>query len=801
MGRTRRRRRLAGLLAALGATAASAPARATDLTLDIPLQARESALMALGREAGLSLGFAPGARCAGRAGVSGRMSLDEALGRLLAGSACVAVRPDVRTVVIRSKPAPAPPVPTPSSAPTVRAPTDLGELVVTADKTESLLSASPYGLTAMSGAELERRGVTDVADLSLIAAGVTVTNLGPGRDKVLLRGLSDGPLTGHTQSTVGLYLGDLRLTYNAPDPDLPLIDVARVEVLRGPQGSLYGAGSIGGILQVIPNAPDPGVRSGRVSASLATTAHGAASSGVEGVLNQPLGTAAAIRIAAWSEIAGGYIDNPNLGERNVDRSRRRGVRVAALWRPIDDLTLDATLVAQAIANRDAHYATPVAGPLAHATTVREPHDNDFLALALAAHWTPDWGHLTLSLGALDHDVGTTYDASAAPPALVAGGGPGKTFKDNNEIRGLVSELRVTSAGPGRWHWTVGAFNALGDQRLDATTISAAPGAAYAEVRRDRLLESAIFGEASFDLTPSLTFTAGGRAFHSRLKAKSEAGTGGQGRSFSGRTTDSGFAPKVLLAYRPAPGLTVYASAAEGYRTAGLNTSGPPGQTFADAGGPQPLRRYGGDELWSYEAGARWRSKSLGLTVRAAVFQADWTDIQADLLLPSGLPFAANLGDGRSRGVELEATYQRGPLTVSGNLVRQEPELRRSAPGLAGRADAGLPGVADATYAATAIWTAPLGRDRTLDLSASYAYVGHSRLTFDAVTAPSMGGYGDLRLAARARSGAWTLRLAVENALDSRGDTLAFGNPFTFREQLQTTPQRPRTATIALSRTF
>lgn len=799
MGRTRRRR-LAGLLAGLGAVAAGAPAVAADLTLDIPLQPREGALMALGRAAGLSLGFSPGAQCGGRVGLRGQMSLDQALQRLLAGSPCVAVRPDARTVVIRPRPLPATPVAPPSS-PAGLAAIELGELVVTADKTESLLSASPYGLTAMSGAELERRGVADVADLSLIAAGVTVTNLGPGRDKVLLRGLSDGPLTGHTQSTVGLYLGDLRLTYNAPDPDLPLIDVARVEVLRGPQGSLYGAGSIGGILQIIPNAPDTAARSGRLSASVATTAHGAGSHGLEGVLNQPIGADVAIRIAGWSEVSGGYIDNLTLGERNVDRSRRRGARVAALWRPVDDVTLEASLIDQTISNRDAHYAAPAVGPLARASASHEPHDNDFLALAVAAHWTPPWGHVTLSIGALDHDVGTTYDASATPAALVEGGGPARTFKDNNEIRGLVSEVRVASTGAGRWHWTVGAFNALGDQRLDATLTPTARVAAYAEVRRDRLLESAVFGEASFDLTSTVTVTAGGRAFHSRLKTRSNVSVGGTARSFEGRTTDSGFAPKLLLAYRPTPSLTLYASTAEGYRTPGLNTSGPPGQTFADPGGPRPVRRYAGDELWSYEAGARWRSSALGLTVRAAIFQADWTDIQSDLLLPSGLPFTANLGDGRSRGVELEAAYRRGPLTVSGNLVRQDPELRRPAPGLAGRADVGLPGVADAAFAATALWTTPLGGDRTLDLSASYAYVGHSRLTFDAVTAPSMGGYGELRIAAAAHSGPWIARVAVDNALNSRGNTLAFGNPFTFRSQLQATPQRPRTVAFSLSRAF
>ncbi|MBY0395028.1 MAG: TonB-dependent receptor plug domain-containing protein, partial [Thermoleophilia bacterium] len=361
--------RLAGLVVALSAAAGAVRARETALWIAIPEQPRPAALMALGRQAGISLGFAPGARCGGRAGASGRMDLDQALARLLDGSDCVASRPDPRTVVVRARPRPRPVDPPPPLA-SILAPTELGEVVVTAGKTETLLSSSPYGLSATTGAELERRGVREVGDLTLLAAGVTVTNLGPGRDKVLLRGLSDGPLTGHTQSTVGLYLGDLRLTYNAPDPNLPLIDVARVEVLRGPQGSLYGAGSIGGILQVVPKAPDTTVASGRGSVGGSATAHGAPSGAVEGMWNQPLaGGDAALRAVAWSEIAGGHLDNPRLGRANVDRSRRRGARLSGLWRASDEFTLEATFVDQAIATRDAHYAEAAAGRPARMTAV------------------------------------------------------------------------------------------------------------------------------------------------------------------------------------------------------------------------------------------------------------------------------------------------------------------------------------------------------------------------------------------------------------------------------------------------
>jgi outer membrane receptor protein involved in Fe transport len=804
IGKRPRGRRVCGLAASLIAGLPTA-ARAGDPNFAIPQQPREAALLALAQQAGLSLGFAPDARCGGHAGLTGHMSVDRALDRLLAGSACRALRPDARTIVIRARPeAQTPPPPQSAAAPPPPEPASrtLAELIVTADKTDRLLSAAPYALTAATGAELDRAGVVDDQALPLLAAGVTVTNLGPGRDKILLRGLSDGPLTGHTQSTVGLYLGDLRLTYNAPDPDLPLIDVERIEVLRGPQGSLYGAGSIGGVLQITPNAPDPRTRGGSITASVSSTAHGAPSHELQGVYNLPLARPdAAVRVVAWSGWAGGYIDNPRLGRKNVNRTKRNGLRLSALWRPTPDLDLGLTFVDQAIDTRDAQYADPAVGLLARRSRVAQPHDNDFIALNLGLRWEPSWGRLTASLGALDHDVGTTYDASSAPSSLVPPGASLRAFADRNEIQALVLETRLASTGPSRFHWSVGAFLAMGDQRLDGKITAAAPVAAYLETRRDNLFERAVFGETSYDLTSRLTLTAGGRLFDSRLKTRSNVTLGAPIRAFTGTSSFKGFAPKLVAAYRPRSRLTLYGQVAEGYRTPGFNTAGPAGQQFSEPGGPQPLRRYAGDELWSYELGGRWRSPRLGLSLRAAAFQADWTDIQADQILPSGLPFTANLGDGRSRGVELEASYLRGRFELNGNLVQQDSELLRSAPGLAIPRNSDLPGMPDRSFALSATYNQPLHNDWSLELRTSFTYVGRSKLALDPSSSASMGGYGDLGAAATLANADFRARLFVHNLLDEHGDTLAFGNPFTFRTLTATTPQRPRTVGVEVSRAF
>lgn len=799
----RGRRVLVCVGAALATGAPSlAQAQAALRVFDIPDQPRQEALLALSAQAGISLGFAQNLRCSGRAGVRGRMSVDQALSRLLSGSACAAVRVDQRTVMIVARPAAAQAsTPRPAPATAAARPVEIGEVIVTATKRETRLGEAPYSLSVIPHETLLQQGVVDTTGLTTLAAGVTVTNLGPGRNKILLRGLSDGPLTGHTQSTVGIYFDELRLTYNAPDPDLRWTDVSRVEVLRGPQGSLYGSGSIGGVVQVVANAPDPTARTGSIGITGESTAHGEASGVVEGVVNQPFaGGAGAVRLVGWGESSGGYIDNVASGRDNVDRTRRTGGRAALLWSPGAAFSVEATLISQAITSRDTHYAQPAIGALARSTAYPEPHDNDFLAASLTARWRAPIADLTLTTGLIDHTVTSHYDASDAPTDLVLPGAQPAVYRDENEIRGLVSEARIVSRGPGRLQWLAGAFTSTGAQRLETGLVDTAGRAGYGELRHDDLIESALFGEASYALGERLTFTAGGRLFSSRLRTRSEVTLGQAVKPFAGKAKDSGFAPKLVAAYRLSPGASLYLQAVEGYRTSGFNTAGPPGQPFG-AQAEQPLRRYGGDELWSYEAGLNWTTTDGAGRLRAALFHSDWRHIQADLLLPSGLPFTANIGEGQVTGLELEAGRRIGGLSLSGNLTLQSPELQHLDPGFASRPDSGLPGVPSVAFALLAEYERPLGERWTLELASRYAYVGRSRLTFNADLAPQMGGYGDLRLSAAARSGQLRLSAYVDNLADSRGDTFSYGNPFSIEVSRQSTPQRPRTVGLAVSRGF
>ncbi|MDI1365974.1 MAG: TonB-dependent receptor, partial [bacterium] len=639
-------------------------------------------------------------------------------------------------------------------------------------------------------------GLRDAGDLATVVPSMTVTNLGTGRDKIMLRGLSDGPLTGRTQSMVGLYLDDSRLTYNAPDPDLLLIDMAQVEVLRGPQGALYGAGSLGGVLHLVTEQPNPGDFDGWVSASAAMTKGGAASSGLSGMVNLPLlqGRGAA-RLVAYREVQGGYIDDVGLGLKDVNRTIRTGARLSVRLDLGAQWILTGGIVGQAINAADTQYGLANEAPYTRRNQVREPHDNDFAEAHVGLRGEFGGVQARWTVSAVRHDIVSRYDATAAPPVPLP---PGPAaFDDDNQIQGLVTEGSLASPADARIQWLAGAFLARTrqDNALALSRLADGPTPAFAEARRDTLDEAALFGEATLPINGSLSATLGGRLFASRTRVSSLITTPTRGPvTFDGALSRSGFAPKVVLAYALSPAVLIYAQAAEGYRAGGFNTTGPPDQVFTTRGA-EPHRLYEGDELWSLEVGGKLSLLDGRAKLRAAMFQARWKNIQSDQLLPSGLPFTANIGDGRNVGLELEGAYRAGRLRLTGSFLFNGPELENANPAFPARRDLSLAGVPGRAGGFTAHYDWPLGSDLNLEIDTRYAYVGHSSLTFDATTAPSMGSYATGRLALGLASDRWRLTVALDNPTETDGDTFAYGNPFSLRTTRQVTPPRPRTTSI------
>jgi len=799
--RGRARRRL-GLASAIGLSVLPLRAHAVDdagVVFSIAPGRVKTAATAFAIQGRVSIELGEAEACGPSPGFSGRAAPAAALRAVLKDTGCEAVQIDARGFRIVRR-----------SAPTVRAPAarrledgpevlaPLAELVVVATRRPALADRLAYSVSALDANALSARGVRDAADLALAVPAMTVTNLGPGRDKVILRGLSDGPLTGQTQSMVGIYLDDVRLTYNAPDPDLPLIDVGQVEVLRGPQGALYGAGSLGGVLQIVTRRPDPSGFDAWTETSVATTRGGQVGGTASAMVNLPLvrGRAAA-RLVAYAERSGGYIDDPGQGRSDVNRTRRSGMRLSLRTEVGPDWTAESGLVVQAISSADTQYADRAVGPYARRNRIAEPHDNDFLAAHVGAHGELFGREARVTLAAVRHDLSSRYDASAAPPIAVPGGEP-VAFDDDNHVGAVVAEASLASRPEGRLQWQAGVFLARTRQGRDEAL--RAEGAAVSllahETRRDVLAEGALFGEVIGDLGDGWSVTLGGRLFATRSEASSQATAADLTAHFRDRQGYRGFAPKAVLSYAPSSSVLIYAQAAEGYRAGGFNTSVIPGQVFDTQGG-EPQRRYQGDELWSFEAGAKASLLNGRVRLRAAAFQASWRNIQSDQLLPTGLPYTANLGDGRNLGLEFEGSYLQGGLRLDASFLMNNPELESVNAAFPGRKELGLAGAPRSSASLSAHYERPVGDGWRLGLDSRLAYVGRSRLSFDAATAPVMGDYVSARAGVTLSAPRWALSVAVDNMFDGAGDTFAYGNPFTLKRLRQTTPQTPRTVSIGL----
>ncbi|MDI1364735.1 MAG: TonB-dependent receptor [bacterium] len=726
------------------------------------------------------------------------MSVQTALEKILAHSGCAYVLPDTRTVLIRkiAAPRPQPHVVEAKSA------LGLGEVIITAQRHPNLPGRTPYAISAMSGGALRREGLTSLAELSGQVAGMTVTNLGPGRDKILLRGLSDGAFTGQTQSMVALYLDDVPITYSAPDPDLRLVDIDRVEILRGPQGTLYGGGSLGGIVRVITRQPDLDRYQGSILAGLSETQNAGRGDELEAMANLPLLPGkVALRAVVYHDSQGGYIANSALGLKHVNHSRRDGVRASLRTALSSHWTASLGYTRQSINNDDTQYGLKRLGGHRRDNRVREPHDNDFDHISLSLSGDGDWGKVTGSVSRLSHHFDSHYDASSAAGLYGLAGGPIVLIEDKS-IDLTVAEATYATPADHRLRALVGGFGSTGHIQLvnDLHALPTTGSSAYVETRTNKISEVAIYGEVSLDLTPRLTATAGLRWFDFRFDTASTVLQTTGRRRFEDGNDATGLSPKALLSYAAGSDTLFYAQAAQGYRPGGFNTAGRIGQVFDAAGAPP--RRYDADELWNYEIGAKFKVLDGRLQGRVAAFYATWKAVQSDQYLSDGTAYTVNIGNGDNRGFEFEGAFRAtSQLDLRAAALLNDPQITRSNFDVNARRDAGLPGVSRGSASLGGDYHRQLPGDRTLRVQAQAAYVGSSNLTFEADKIHEMGEYLSLRGAVSLEAETWTLSATIDNPLSNQANSFSFGNPFLINRDPVITPPRPRTLALRLAARF
>ena len=799
----------AGVFTPAAALAAQAPVH----QFNIPPKPAAEALIDFAVQSNLSIGGT--AACTGRSGgLVGAFSVDDGLRMLLAGAGCGWRRMSSDTVRILP-PAPVQAAAPRSSRPPPPAPADndshvLQEVVVTATKRAALADQLPYAISALGAEDLKAAGAMALDDIAAQLTSISTTNLGPGRDKILMRGLSDGAFTGRTQSTVGIYLDDVPITYNAPDPDLHLGDLDAVEILRGPQGTLYGGGTMSGIYRIVTRKPELDQISGSIRTSVGLTDGGGLSDQFEGMVNLPLvKDRAAARALLYQDVDGGYIDDVNLHLANVDRDVRTGGRGQVRAELDPTWTVTGGLAYQSIRANDTQYISPSLGRLHRANEVREGSSNDFGQAVITVDKSADWGDVRSSTSYVQHKFASRADASTALPLFGPAISNVGSYDEPSKIDMLVEDALWTSPSAGRLQWLAGVFASLTREETDAFVRANDPVTSqpsqilYQENRTDDLYEAAAYGEATVTIADPLQATIGARAFLNSAQTRSDvaAPQANQSRRFSGVDQGSGVSPKFALSYRFLTRQLLYGSVEEGHRPGGFNTGGIIGQAFSTSPAAAGVhRQFGADELWNYEAGAKLSVLGDRLRIRAAAFYNAWRNIQTDQFLSQGLSYTANAGDGRNLGAEVEAIWRVTPAwLVQVNALTDEPILDRAHAGFIPGVH--LPGVPDLLAGARTEYRFALPWRMTGLVSVDARYVGRSQLTFNPMLAQDMGGYVLSRLSAQVMTGRWRLAAFVSNPTNEAGNTFAYGNPFNFQQVREVTPQRPTTLRILLTADF
>jgi outer membrane receptor protein involved in Fe transport len=502
----------------------------------------------------------------------------------------------------------------------------------------------------------------------------------------------------------------------------------------------------------------------------------------------------ALRLSAYQEVQGGYLDDVMQQRSNVDRTERRGGRLMLLLQPGKDWSVNLTAAGQHLRSDDTHYTTPGLG-LRRAVRIPEPHVNDIELLTATVRRAWGWGQLTSSTGYVRHAYGSLYDATATQQNYTSFAET-SAYSERSRTKMLVQDLFLTSRGAGPIEWLAGAY--ASDTSVDSPTeflaqVPRSPNVlVYGDDRTDRIRELALYGEMSNEFAPGWTLAAGGRIFSIRTHTQSDVVSElFPPRHVDRRTNFTGFSPKVSLQWVTPSGNLLYAVISEGYRGGGVNSGG---------ARPLPPQRetFSPDRLRNYELGLKVEAMSKQLSLNSAVFYDRWTDIQTDQFRPSGIPYTTNAGDADVLGLETELAY-RGDNGLSAQLNGRLSRTRtaHANPDLTPRLANGLPGAPAISGGALVSYEREIFGDWTLRLVGQGTYVGRSRVTFDAAL-PRMGGYTRTKLSAEVSGRGLGLQVYVLNPLNAYNDTFAFGNPFNPGQTRQITPQRPRTLGVTLS---
>ncbi len=728
----------------------------------------------------------------------------------------------------------------------------LSEIVVTAQKRSENLQKVPLSITALSGQTLAQTGADGFSEVAARIPGVVLNSAGPGRSSYSIRGIAS---VGGNAPTTGFYIDETPILPSGGDGatatvDPDLFDLARVEVLRGPQGTLYGASSMGGTVRLITNQPDANRTDGAVKLEGSGTWHGGGNVRVDAMYNLPLvEDRVALRVVGTYKSFSGFIDrdigvwapNPDVAagfpaypqsplapsavKRGVNTERSYSLRAALKISATDALTITPSVWVQRLrmgAPSDFDIPTgATGGPLVQARPfdVSERYTDRFELANLTLNYDLGWGSLLSNSSYMRREVITPDDeAEALEVAFPQGQFVPNAYAPDVTTHEFTEEIRLSfsPAGSGLTG-VVGAYfnNANRHYYVNYltpgyatlfsntyTTQTLLQGVSLSDVNYWQVgdyspKQSALFTELNYAFTDRWKLTAGLRWYDLQYTTiRHEDGWSNGGPTLStGDAKNTGFNPKVELSYQATPDQLYYVSASRGVRPGGVNTS-----NLAEKGCGQDYGPYQPDSLWNYEVGGKTRWLDGTVQVNGAAYYIKWKDVQQGQTLPCSYQITQNAGEAIVRGGELEIEGQVGShlhLGVGAGFTKAV--LARDAPSLGGVAGQQLENVPRWNGGASATFNFSPAPDYAGFMRADAQYVGISYPDFDRTDpATFQRAYSLLNLRAGVVHQRWELDLFLDNALDRQAHLSKFiSDNYDASTRTRMYTNRPRTLGLSL----
>jgi iron complex outermembrane receptor protein len=775
--------------------------------------------------------------------------------------------------------------------------TGLEEIIVTAEKRESTVQATPIAMTALSAGDLTQENITSIQDLVGAIPGISLRTAGPGQTEYEMRGLAS---SGGSVATVGFYIDETPLSASAVALngrtviDADLYDLNRTEVLRGPQGTLYGAGSMGGTIKLVTNQPKLHELDGSAYVDASQTTGGSTNGRGSLMLNLPLGEIAALRFVTTDKYISGWIDRKviaagqfpfptnfgncgvyfcNRGDvqdapvaedhKNSNLERFISSRASLLVQPVDNLSITGNFMYQRIdADGYANYQAPPNNEAIYQPyDIQEPYYDSFHLWSLKVSYDMSFANLTSASSYWKRDVYQSTDSTEALQNIFnfTQFVP-NIYSENDQTWQIAQELRLTSRGEGDLQWvgglyysnlhsgyvtknqTVGFVNTpacpygdgpsghcpVADQFTYGAIAGSNPdGIMFNDNNPNILSQKAIFGEASYKLTPTLKLTTGLRFY--KFDISNTSNQRGLGTASGNATptiasaagTNTSLLPKVNLSYEPTSDLTLYSTVSKGSRPGGVNLpiplnpsgfyycGGPaPGTIYAGGSGPSYLNSqpayYSPDDIWSVEMGEKSRFDDRRFTLNADVFYVKWHNIQQLVVLSCGYPYNTNVGDAKTYGPELEmAAKVTDAITaeLSAAYTQAYISAPKDTPGLPISAGTRVTSIPKYTGNLAVSYESTLAQDYKLTFRVAESYVGP--VDDVAYYRETLGSYGLMDFRLGVGKDAWTASLFGTNLTDKHAGLTIDNTVFAWQQPTITrvSTNQPRTIGLAFETKF